>query len=163
MKMKLDKLAEIVSDEIGLDLRSRCRDANHVMARTIYFDLAYNKFKLGSLKQVGNAVGRDHATVIHCLNNIFPHMKMYYKEMELHYKNLLSYLSEYFNNRQDVDSYENASAKLYNDYLKLKHKFEELNMPENDTIRQMVSSMKNLSEDKLSKLKVRVDAIIPML
>lgn len=163
MKMKLDKLAEIVSDETGVDLRSKCRDANHVVARTVYFDLAYNKFKLGSLKEVGKAVGRDHATVIHCLNNILPHMKIYYKEMEAHHRNLFSYLSEYFSSKEESSSYEDASAKLFNDYLKLKQKFEELNMPDNETIRQIVSSMKDLPDDKLSKLKVRVDAIIQML
>lgn len=162
MKMNLEKLVDIVSEETGTYLRSRCRDNDHVLARAIFYDLAYNKLRLGSLAAIGKSVGRNHATVLHSLNNVLPHIKNHYREMHSHRMNLLDrfVLDEDTFNEDTVD-------RITSKYNELKERYDnivaELDSNEDTEASELISSIRRVPPEKLSVLKLRLDAIMRML
>jgi hypothetical protein len=162
MKMNLEKLVDIVSEETGTYLRSRCRDNDHVLARAIFYDLAYNKLRLGSLAAIGKSVGRNHATVLHSLNNVLPHIKNHYREMHSHRMNLLDrfVLDEDTFNEDTVD-------RITSKYNELKERYDnivaELDSNESTEASELISSIRRVPPEKLSVLKLRLDAIMRML
>lgn len=79
MEMTLSKLADLVSEETGVDIRTQSRKSKYVVARAIYYDIAYNHELLGTLNQIGKEVGRDHASVLYSLRTIVPQMERYFK------------------------------------------------------------------------------------
>lgn len=160
--MNLEKLVDIVSEETGTYLRSRCRDNDHVLARAIFYDLAYNKLRLGSLAAIGKSVGRNHATVLHSLNNVLPHIKNHYREMHSHRMNLLDrfVLDEDTFNEDTVD-------RITSKYNELKERYDnivaELDSNESTEASELISSIRRVPPEKLSVLKLRLDAIMRML
>lgn len=80
MRMTLNQLADLVSEETGVDIRSRSRKTKYVVARAIFFDIAYNHMSMGSLHQIGEVVDKDHASVLHSLRTMVPQMKRYFKD-----------------------------------------------------------------------------------
>jgi hypothetical protein len=162
MKMNLEKLVDIVSEETGTYLRSRCRDNDHVLARAIFYDLAYNKLRLGSLAAIGKSVGRNHATVLHSLNNVLPHIKNHYREMHSHRMNLLNQFA------LDEDTFnEDTIDRITSKYNELKERYDnivaELDSNEDTEASELISSIRRVPPDKLSVLKLRLDAIMRML
>ncbi len=79
MEMTLNQLADLVSEETGVDIRTQSRKSKYVVARAIYYDIAYNHELLGTLNQIGKEVGRDHASVLYSLRTIVPQMERYFK------------------------------------------------------------------------------------
>jgi len=79
MRMTVKKLADLVSEETGVDIRTQSRKSMYVVARAIYYDIAYNHELLGSLSHIGKEVGRDHASVLYSLRTIVPQMERYFK------------------------------------------------------------------------------------
>lgn len=163
--MNLEKLVDIVSEETGKDLRSRCRDNDHVLARAIFYDLAYNKLRLGSMDAIGKSVGRNHATVIHSLNNVLPHIKNHYREMHsvrMHLLNQFVFDEDTFD-----ETPQDTIDRITSQYNELKEKYDnlaaELDSNENTEASELISSIRRVPSEKLSILKLRVDAIIRML
>jgi len=165
--MNLERLVDIVSEETGKDLRSKCRDNDHVLARAIFYDLAYNKLLLGSMDAIGKSVGRNHATVIHSLKNVLPYIKSHYKEMNSHRVYLLKKFVI------DEDTFDETSQdtidRITSQYNELKEKYDNLaaelnlNEIENTEASELISSIRRVPSEKISILKLRVDAIIKML
>lgn len=83
------KLIEYINNATGIDIRSRCRDFNHTMARSIYFKVAQEQINI-TLKEVAGAVNRHHATAIHA-RSLFDEVISYdqYKGI---YENALDYI-----------------------------------------------------------------------
>ena len=79
MNMNIKQLADLVSEETGVNIRTQSRKTKYVIARAIFYDIAYNVEKLGSLEQIGKEVDRDHASVLHSLRTIIPQMERYFK------------------------------------------------------------------------------------
>ena len=143
MKMNLEKLVDIVSEETGTYLRSRCRDNDHVLARAIFYDLAYNKLRLGSLAAIGKSVGRNHATVLHSLNNVLPHIKNHYREMHSHRMNLLNQFA------LDEDTFnEDTVDRITSKYNELKERYDnivaELDSNEDTEASELISSIRRV-------------------
>lgn len=163
--MNLKKLVDIVSEETGKDLRSRCRDNDHVLARAIFYDLAYNKLRLGSMDAIGKSVGRNHATVIHSLNNVLPHIKNHYREMHSHRMHLLNHFI--FDEDTFDETPQDTIDRITSEYNELKERYDnlaaELDLNENTELLELISSIRRVPSDKLSILKLRVDAIIRMI
>ena len=64
--IKLQKIRSFVEQMFNLDLAERNRTHPYVIARTIYFDIARADATF-SLADIGGAIDRNHATVIHNL------------------------------------------------------------------------------------------------
>lgn len=78
--MTIKQLADFVSKETGLEIRTQSRKNKYVIARAIFYDIAYNEKAMGSLEQIGKEVDRDHASVLYSLRTIVPQMERYFKE-----------------------------------------------------------------------------------
>lgn len=66
--MKLQKIVNKVNEHFDCDITINIRQRDIVMARGAYFYLA-KKTTTKSLKDIGAAVGRDHASVLYSLSN----------------------------------------------------------------------------------------------
>jgi len=66
----MSSIRTAVQDEFKLNIKRKCRRQNYVVARTIYFKLCKEITGLG-YKKIGDTLGKDHATVLHAVKNIF--------------------------------------------------------------------------------------------
>ena len=160
MKMKLDRLVDLVSKKTSVDLREQRRTNDQIFARAIYYDIAYNKLKLGSLKRVGDAVGRHHASVIYSLKNITPDLKRYHPQMYLNYMSVLEDFS--LDQNDDVKTPQEIIEELVLKYDDLKQKYDSISSTNKDA-EELIMSIRQLPEDKMYKLKIRVEAIMKMI
>lgn len=72
MSSKLKQIRRLIEDQVGfsLDLNTRKRDV--VLARAVYYMVARDSTKGAnqiSLSAIGKELGKDHATVLHAINN----------------------------------------------------------------------------------------------
>ncbi|QDP58860.1 MAG: putative bacterial DnaA helix-turn-helix protein [Prokaryotic dsDNA virus sp.] len=86
--MKLKTIKKLVEERTNINLLIPTRKRKAVYARAIYFKLAREKTHL-SLKQIGESLNKDHATVLHSINNIFEEIKKYDSSHYSIYKELL--------------------------------------------------------------------------
>jgi hypothetical protein len=85
MKSRLVSIKRIIENEIGerIDTKNRRRDLTY--ARAVFCRTGRD---MGlSLATIGEAINRDHATVLHTLNNVYP-----FVEKEVYYKRLYEVL-----------------------------------------------------------------------
>lgn len=66
--MKLEYLVKKVNKHFECDIKTNTRERDIVMARGAFFWLAKHVSKK-SVKKIGEAVGRDHASVVYGLRN----------------------------------------------------------------------------------------------
>jgi len=85
----ITKLIEYINNSTGIDIRSRCRDFSHTMARSIYFKVAQEQINI-TLREVADAVNRHHATAIHA-RSLFDEVISYDKYKGV-YENALDYI-----------------------------------------------------------------------
>jgi len=87
--IELDELIDYVNATLGLDIRQDSRKREFVDARAFYYELA-RRLTNNSLHRIGDSLNRNHATVIHSLNNVVMHLdkeKINKSLSELGYKN----------------------------------------------------------------------------
>ena len=151
--MTIEDLIILVNDKTNIDIRDKKRDTTHVFARCVYYDIAYNRLKLGGSSRIAKAVNRDHATLIHSLKKVLPHMASYYPQMnkvreeilieldikdmdELNLKDKVSRLTIINRNLLERINNEVVSSKV--------HTLEEL---------EMLEMLKSIPKKKLSAIK----------
>ena len=161
--MTLETLDKIVSSSFDVDIKSKSRHIDIVMARAIFYDLAYNKFKISSLSRIGKYVGKHHTTVLHSLNNLLPIIPKCYKYHDNVYKDILRRIFVYDDKDFDETDYTKLE-KLRIQYNDLLEKYNNACNGDDDSDRsQLISSIRRLPEDKVPILKLRVDAILKMI
>lgn len=118
MKSKLEILADLVETETGLNIRKRNRRREVTYARALYCKLARDVREEGdrySYKKIGNVISKDHATVMHNINVIFP-----FAMKEQKYKYLYRCLQVLINEDYDEMNFEerkNTIMDLQNDII----------------------------------------------
>lgn len=107
--MKADDLIyikSIVENHFGFKIDTRRRFRPLVEARYIYAFIA-KKYTKHSLAKIGEAIGRDHASIIHYLKH-FEHLVMYDKNFQ---DNSLILESEFYNPSMRKNPYEKFLSK----------------------------------------------------
>jgi hypothetical protein len=61
-------IKELILEETGIDIADKLRTRTNVEFRSMYFNIIKNLEPKLSLREIGEAVNRDHATVIYGLN-----------------------------------------------------------------------------------------------
>ena len=82
----LEKLIDVVSEELKINLRENSRRRDVIVARAIYYQLAFKDLRISSSTQVGKALGKDHATVLHGIKTVIPMLDMYYPRVAESYR-----------------------------------------------------------------------------
>lgn len=162
-----DNIIKIVSDKIGVDITERNRGREYVLGRAMYCEIVYSKLQLRTLASTGSLLGIDHASVIHLIRKVFPQIKSYYKNHYVKYLSILKMIGIDEKSNKPV-SIEDRYNDLIDNYERLSSDYEYvlsfMNLDRsNPEFNELVQSIVKLPEDKISKLKVRVDAIIHML
>ncbi len=62
--MRIEDILKLVEKETNLDVTKKTRKREYVYARSVYFKICREK-TLASFREIGELVGRDHASVIH--------------------------------------------------------------------------------------------------
>ena len=74
--MKHKIIRNKVEEELNIDLENICRRREYVYARALYFGLCKELTK-DSLDFIGSTLDKNHATVLHNINNIFNNFMIY--------------------------------------------------------------------------------------
>jgi hypothetical protein len=120
------------------------------------------------MNAIGRSIGRTHATVINALNNILPDVKTYYSSMHDRRISLIRKLNldEDEINEPIQDAYDKMKVKyvqLQNEYDEVCKNLSLLNTDDDDDLDELISNIRRVPSDKLSILKLRVNAIIKMI
>ena len=159
--MDLDELVEIVSKIMNVDITEKSRSVKHSNARAVFFKLAHEDFSMASLSEIGKAVGKSHTSVLHSIRNTFPVFERYYPYDYSRYekiKAMIASCDDVNNFSLMLDKYEDLLLKN----IKLSLALEEQNKEQNimDEIMGMLDSLPN---DKLEKVRDRLEPIIKMV
>lgn len=156
--MELNRLIDIVSEETGVDIRDRRRKTDYVMARAVYFRLAYRDLGLGSLEDIGKSIGKDHATVLYSLRTTFTQLERYFPHIYRKYLELKGRLTDGSYIDQDTSTM---------DLLKLHDKVRELSIEIDRMIsgdlKDLIDISRSVPQEKMGLFKDRVEAIAKMI
>jgi hypothetical protein len=137
------KTLEFVCDFLGLDLKQKSRKRHIVEGRMMYAKLM-KRYTNISLSDIGRAIDKDHATIIHYLKNF-----SYLKKADIHFASKFDMMS---------DVYEEFRESWFDD-----DKFDDKRK-----IKVLESSLKELLETKTQYEKYfnkinRIDSIVQMI
>jgi len=151
--MSLENLIEIFNNRFNIDIRDNSRKLEYVISRALFYDAAYNKFKLGSLEMIGRSVNRNHSSLVHSLKNVLPHVKTHYKDYQVKYDNIILNVGE-----ESKDPYTIIEG-LRNEISELKKSI----FDDDEEVNSLISSIVSLHKDKFQIFKLRADAILKMI
>jgi hypothetical protein len=85
-----------IFNELGIDVTKQTRERNLVEARCLYYVILFELTPRQSLSNIGRSVGRNHATVIHGMNQ-YDIFCFYNKQLDLTKHKILSLFKEFEN------------------------------------------------------------------
>jgi hypothetical protein len=85
--MTVNKFKKLIKLETGVDVDIVSRKRNFVEVRALYYRLLRDNLEM-TLQSIANTVKKDHATVLHSLNNIDNWMK-YSDDLRTYYANIM--------------------------------------------------------------------------
>jgi hypothetical protein len=134
MKNRLISLKRIIDNDFGDDIATKNRKRNYTYARAVYCKVAreMNDIRPYSLMEIGEVINRDHATVLHSINVVFP-----FAIQESSFKLLYLTLKSMF-----VDN--KKSAESFDDMKSLGERIIEVEK-DNHLLRQKIEIMKHRS------------------
>lgn len=143
--MELSRIADIVSELSGIDIRKNNRQRQYIYARCVYYKVV-RELTYASTKKIGKAVGRDHATVLHNLKHTFPIIERYEKDFYRLYKHALDVVGAYLvETNYNGESDDELHQFIANHYVKrnreLKAEIQSLK-EENDGLRNSIENEK---------------------
>jgi hypothetical protein len=145
--MRPDKIKEIINERTNINIDTPTRRRDHVYARAIYFKLCRDLTPL-RLHEIAKTVDKNHATVLHGLNNIFPLLKQYDDPLYNIYVELM----------------EHKLMPLREKYDLLKHKYKELSKYTLDQkYNNLLNIIKKVPENELEHAELRFGTITDML
>lgn len=156
----INQIKEDVSEFFNLDLSSKTRDAKHFRARSVFYKLCFNLYYNPTYQAVGEAVNRDHATVIHSIRNWDNNLKYDY-DMRKAYEALVNRYKNYGDMSFSdiliqINKKEEEVEKLKNEVDFLKNKNKDSGFKEIDSLKQLLQDM---SDDEQASLRFKLDAL----
>jgi hypothetical protein len=124
----LKYIRKFVENNLGIVLSKNTREREYVEARALYFKLCRD-FTSKSWFEIGKTLGKNHATVIHAVNNVYPVAQIDNKRLD--------HLYSVFEKSSESNSLKDASEDPYEDNLKLRSEIVRLSVQ----INQMKESM----------------------
>jgi hypothetical protein len=119
------ELKKVIQEITGVDINEVSRKREIIEARAVYYKILKQIDKKKSLKSIGASVGKDHATVLHSLNN-YDMFEQFNPTLKLFRKQILQRLN-YASPEQISDmSKEELINSLQIDVMKLNDEIENL-------------------------------------
>jgi hypothetical protein len=119
------ELKKIIQEITGVDINEVSRKREIIEARAVYYKILKQIDKKKSLKSIGASVGKDHATVLHSLNN-YDMFEQFNPTLKLFRKQILQRLN-YASQEQILDmSKDELINSLQIDIMKLTDEIENL-------------------------------------
>jgi hypothetical protein len=114
--MTVNKFKKLIKLETGICVDTVSRKRNFVEVRALYYRLLRDNLGM-TLQAIANTVKKDHATVLHSLNNIDNWMK-YSDELRTYHDNIIKVATKGEDNelielRKKVKELEKRSGPLY--------------------------------------------------
>ena len=170
--MKLQEVIQFIQEKMEVNLQSNSRKRENVYARAIYFKVTRELFPRKSLDFIGSLVGRDHASVLHGINKVFPMIKLYeptvyevYEDtraMILH--NISDTTGEEYEESKKSKEYKKELKKYYNKcrYLEAKISLleEQAESKEDDLVMNYIN---RVPSEKYELFLLRLDAMTKMI
>ena len=168
--MKLQDIKNFVDSEFDIDISTNTRKREYVEARALYYKLAKEYTKL-SLERIGGKLKRDHATVIHALNNVWEHALSTNEDVYDSYYRFKDMMAELNSENQSEETLrqrlikakrEIASMKAIGlgNYQALKDELEEVKS-ENKRFNELISQLDD--DKKKEQLFFRLEAAVKLL
>lgn len=153
--MTTKEIKELVEGELGYKINIDSRKRHIVYGRAIYFKICKDRTNL-SLKEIGQTLNQDHATVLHCIKKIFPTFEMYNpKYMEI-YNRIIS-TEQYIPKHQKLKT-------LQEEHRKLETRFRFLKQIKIDPkLRPLLESIQEIPDEKLPVAEYRIKRVINRL
>jgi hypothetical protein len=126
-------IKELILEETGIDIADKIRTRTNVEYRSLYFLIVKNLEPKLSLREIGEAVNKDHATVIHGINQYEIFIK-YNKDLEnIRTRVLLKYAKNHSRYGMiSIDEEINLLEKRIVELQELKSLYEQLEKTENE-------------------------------
>lgn len=119
------QLKKVIKEITGVDINEVSRKREIIEARAVYYKILKQIDKKKSLKSIGASVGKDHATVLHSLNN-YDMFEQFNPTLKLFRKQILQRLN-YASGEQILDMSKNELIdSLQLDIMKLTDEIENL-------------------------------------
>lgn len=159
-------IKKYVENEFNIkDISKKTRKKEYISARAIYYKLSKEETS-ASLSKIGSFIDKNHATVLHGLNSIFPSLEIYdrkaynvyvkYKEIDENDKIILDVIK--------FDDLKIKYALLKRDNYNLERRYNRLcKIKENNKLFEITDKFNELTEDKQEIFKTRVNAILKMI
>jgi len=154
--------------EVDLLIDTRKREC--VYARAIYFKVTRELFPRKSLEYIGSLVGRDHASVLHGINKVFPMIKLYEPTVYEVYEDTRAMILHNISNVTGEEYDESKNSKEYKKelnkyYDKCKHLEAKLSLYEDQysTDNLVRDYIKRVPSEKYDLFLTRLDAMTKMI
>ena len=131
MNSNLKEIINFVISQTGFDVRKNTRRREYVYARFLYFKLARD-YTLASMREIAEIVQREHATVIHSINNVFPQACLFNPRIKTAYETYLKFKLTGKLHDEDADSLKQEIDRLRitnNEVLNLINTVDEYHYP----------------------------------
>ena len=109
-------IKERVEGLLNVDLSSKSRKRELVEARAVYYKVAQEKTDV-TLYTMSSLVGKNHATALHGINNVFPYLEHYNKGFYNMYLDLMNESCILAEVRNKVNKLDYNKLETLNNYL----------------------------------------------
>lgn len=163
MSSKLKQIRQLIEDQVGFSLDTNTRKKEVILARAVYYMVARD-FDKGpnqlSLSAIGKELGKNHATVLHAINNVsFQIMDdEYYSEL---YKAVMHEVKDKKRGRRFMfasPEESKRSTELYLENVRLRNKLKKL-VTYSDRFAQLTA---DLDEEQLEDVYKKVELMARM-
>lgn len=168
--MKLQEVIQFIQEKMEVDLQSNSRKRENVYARAIYFKVTRELFPRKSLDFIGSLVGRDHASVLHGINKVFPMIKLYEPTVYEVYEDTRAMILHNISDLTGEEYEESKKSKEYKRelnkyYTKCKHLEAKISLLEEDynTDDLVRDYVKRVPAEKYELFLLRLDAMTKMI
>jgi hypothetical protein len=145
--MTSEKIKEIINERVNIDITANTRSRKHVYARAVYYKLCRELTKM-KLHEIAATVNRNHASVLHGINNVFKIIKEYNDPMYEIY----------------LDLTREQMLPLREKYQILSHKYKELSKYIiDDQYKNIYNLIQQVPEEEINNVEVRLSAIVNII
>lgn len=151
----IEQLIEFINKGLEIDIRKNTRKEEYIMGRALYYKILRDFSDL-SYKNIGKSLKKNHATVLHSLENAWP-AAVKYKRIRLIYEN---YKTFFENQEAEIEIPLGDMNPVFIKEIEEKDKVINRLINEKNRFDKLLSTV---NEDKIDIVYTRLEAMIKMI